>query len=92
MELRAQREPVRAGFDSRPCRLEVVAMSSVCKSCETLYVNGRLCHERGCPDAWKDVRRECRNCGGAFRPTEARQQFCDESCAVEFYGLPSWAC
>ena len=35
----------------------------MCQSCEVLNINGVNCHEIGCPDAWKDYTRECKECG-----------------------------
>jgi hypothetical protein len=59
----------------------------MCQSCQALRINGVLCHEIGCPDAWKDYSRECKNCGCNFRPEESDQQFCDEGCAASYWGL-----
>ena len=35
-----------------------------CASCEVLVINNVICHELGCPNAWKDETRECK-CVGA---------------------------
>jgi hypothetical protein len=37
-----------------------------CNSCSPSRVNGILCHEPGCPDAWKDRPRECDDCGRTY--------------------------
>ena len=29
----------------------------ICDSCEVLVINNVICHETGCPDAWKDETR-----------------------------------
>ena len=58
-----------------------------CKSCEVLYVNGVLTHERGCPDAWKDYTRECKWCGTKFKPEEKHQGCCSHSCDVAYNNL-----
>lgn len=59
-----------------------------CQSCELLRINGVVCHEIGCPDAWRDEVRECRECGTAFRPTLYRHQhFCCEGCLNAYYGI-----
>ena len=42
----------------------------MCDSCEAAMINGVLCHETGCPDAWKDETRECEWCGKKFKPVE----------------------
>jgi hypothetical protein len=52
----------------------------MCKSCEVLYINGVKCHETGCPDAWHDDLRECKWCGGQFRPDDQYQRYCDNDC------------
>jgi len=48
----------------------------MCDQCQALMINGVLCHEQGCPIAWKDYNRECYECGCDFRPTERDQQVC----------------
>lgn len=55
-----------------------------CDQCEVLVINGVICHERGCPDAWKDETRECKWCGTEFKPEEKDQHFCDEGCAKSY--------
>lgn len=55
-----------------------------CPSCQLLVVNGVLCYERGCPDAWRDETRECRWCGSRFTPEERDQRFCDTSCSEAY--------
>lgn len=60
----------------------------MCQSCEALTINGILCHERGCPDAWKDYKRNCDWCGGEFTPEERHQRFCDDSCYRAYNDLP----
>lgn len=55
-----------------------------CPSCAVLVVNGVICHEHGCPDAWHDEVRECRWCGSDFRPKDRWQRFCDDSCAESY--------
>ncbi len=42
-----------------------------CQSCNAVAINGVNCHETGCPDAWMDAKRKCRECGCDFAP-EAR--------------------
>jgi hypothetical protein len=55
-----------------------------CDSCEVLVVNGIICHEHGCPDAWRDSIRECKWCGSDFKPEDADQRFCEDSCADSY--------
>lgn len=57
-----------------------------CDSCEALAINGVLCHEHGCPDAWKSHKRECKWCGSTFTPETREQLFCSESCAESWGG------
>jgi hypothetical protein len=52
-----------------------------CNGCEVLVINGIICHEHGCPEAWRDEIRECKWCGCRFYPEDREQVFCDESCA-----------
>lgn len=58
----------------------------MCESCEVVRINGRVCHEQGCPDAWKDEKRECRWCGRMFKPENARDEFCDSLCRESYFG------
>lgn len=51
-----------------------------CDGCNPSSIDGGLCHERNCPDAWRDAERECWNCGCTFHPAEQEQHFCDDSC------------
>lgn len=50
-----------------------------CTSCTPAVVNGRvLVHEHGCPDAWRDAARECRECGSTFSPASRFDRVCDD--------------
>ena len=51
-----------------------------CDGCTPSMANGRATHELGCPDAWRDRQHECRECGGKYWATDARQSICD-ACA-----------
>lgn len=57
-----------------------------CDSCELTSINGVACHEAGCPEAWRDETRSCKNCGCDFRPEEKHQIVCDEECRIGYYG------
>lgn len=59
----------------------------LCESCEALVINGVLCHERGCPDAWRDEVRECKNCDCTFTPEHKGQEFCGDECYQQYWGL-----
>ena len=52
----------------------------MCNSYEALKINGVLCHEQGCPDAWKDYERECCWCGTLFKPEGKNQYYCSDDC------------
>jgi hypothetical protein len=56
----------------------------MCQSCEALRINGVLCHETGCPDAWRDTEKACKWCGQEFEPDDRGQVFCSEECAEDY--------
>lgn len=56
-----------------------------CDSCEVLYINGVRCHEHGCPEAWRDLRPECRWCGSTFEPQERGQSVCSADCGESYF-------
>jgi hypothetical protein len=58
----------------------------LCNQCEALVINGVLCHETGCPNAWKR-KRECKECGTTFVPGNRYQDCCSDSCNAACYGL-----
>lgn len=60
----------------------------MCQSCQVARINGVLCHEIGCPDAWKDYSRTCKWCGSTFVPEDRDQVCCDEGCYCAWAGLP----
>lgn len=66
---------------------EVKLAGCGCDGCNPAMLNGVLCHERGCPDAWRDRPSECKWCGAEFFPEYSGQTFCDESCRCTYYGL-----
>lgn len=55
-----------------------------CDGCSPDMINGILCHESGCPDAWRDYDRDCKWCGQTFQPENRNQQFCDNECATAY--------
>lgn len=59
----------------------------MCKSCESVSINGVLCHELGCPDAYQGKEIECKNCDNHFIPEEKTDKFCCELCYLDYYGL-----
>lgn len=54
----------------------------MCNQCEAVMINGILCHETGCPDAWKDEVRECKWCGTKFKPETKGQKYCSDECNI----------
>ena len=68
---------ITIGHDRRTGRFKRVVR---CDSCQVLVINGVICHEHGCPDAWRDEIRECKWCGSTFKPEDSHQQFCCEDC------------
>lgn len=55
----------------------------MCDYCAATTINGKLCHEHGCPDK----PRPCRWCGRSFNPIGADNlHFCERSCALAYYG------
>jgi len=59
-----------------------------CSSCNAAIINGHYCHEHGCPQSWRDERRECDWCGTVFTPDERHQHCCSESCSAAYLGFP----
>lgn len=58
----------------------------MCEQCNTMVINGVLCHEHGCPDAWKDYKKECVWCGQEFMPEYAHQTHCSIECIDTDFG------
>lgn len=61
-----------------------------CNGCNPSIVNGVLCHERGCPDAWRDQSVECCECGCEFFPAERHQRVCEECLNPPTEDDPDW--
>ncbi len=49
-----------------------------CDSCSPSRINGVICHESGCPDAWRDKTYECFECGCDFAPESRHQRVCQD--------------
>ena len=60
----------------------------MCDSCEVVRINGVLCHEAGCPEAYKDEVRGCKWCSQKFKPIQPHQTCCSHTCTVAYYNLP----
>lgn len=59
-----------------------------CQGCSVLVINNHICHERDCPDAFRDELRECKECGGDFIPENNNQEFCSDQCYSIYNGIP----
>lgn len=57
-----------------------------CDSCQPVAVNGLLCHETGCPEAWKDAKAVCDECGQEYDPEERDSRFCSRQCKAAYHG------
>jgi hypothetical protein len=53
-----------------------ISLACGCDSCSPCRINGVLCHEAGCPDAWRDHAVSCFECGCDFYPESRRQRVC----------------
>jgi hypothetical protein len=60
----------------------------MCHSCQVVKIQGKVCHEFGCPEKYKSETRECKECGQEFNPKEKHQAFCSDRCYAIFYNLP----
>jgi len=58
-----------------------------CDQCEIIMICGVLCHETGCPDAWRNEIRDCNWCGTTFQPSSRLQTFDDDSCYASYHDL-----
>ncbi len=65
---------------------EITLQHNGCDGCSPSMINGHLCHEQGCPDAWKDHKAECRECGAGFKPESSGQEFCSSHCYNQYRG------
>ena len=59
----------------------------MCDQCEVMVINGVLCHEIGCPAAWKDYKRNCKWCGQEFIPEHVNQVCCDDNCIAAYHDM-----
>ncbi len=62
----------------------ITSAGNRCDSCEVVMVNGVRTHEKGCPNAWKDYKKECKWCGSEFKPKEKNQNCCSKSCEKSY--------
>lgn len=47
-----------------------------CNDCSPSRINGVICHEAGCPSAWKDSAWECIECNARFYSPNRHQRTC----------------
>jgi len=47
-----------------------------CDDCNPSMINGKLSHERGCRDAWRDYKRKCTVCRAEFYPPDQDERNC----------------
>ena len=57
---------------------EITLTSCGCDGCAPSRINGVLCHESGCPDAWRDYQVACYTCGDGFFPEEKGIMVCPD--------------
>lgn len=55
---------------------EIGLESNGCDGCQPSVIQGFLCHELGCPDAWRDRESKCIECGSTFKMDRRNQQVC----------------
>jgi len=60
---------------------EITLTHCGCDGCTPSTINGVICHEHGCMDAWRDRLNECRECGCDFSPSERGQRVCGDCLA-----------
>lgn len=49
-----------------------------CDGCSPSMINGLLCHEQGCREAWRDTPTVCSECGCYFFSAERYQATCPD--------------
>ena len=58
-----------------------------CKSCTLLRICGKVCHEAGCPEAWRDVLGKCFECGCEFERESGSDAYCSPCCSAASIGV-----
>jgi hypothetical protein len=64
-----------------------ITLPGGCDDCQPAMIQGVLCHETGCKDAWRDSSVECKECGCDFYPDHRGQQFCGQDCYEAYCGI-----
>lgn len=65
-----------------------IALDMYCAGCTPSAINGRIAHESGCPEAWKDAIFTCKECGCEFEPEGPESKFCSRGCRAVYHGDP----
>ena len=55
-----------------------ISLSCGCDGCSPSTINGVLCHETGCPEAWRDTTASCFECGCDFYRQSRFQTVCND--------------
>ena len=55
-----------------------IGLACGCDGCSPSMINGMLCHERGCPEAWRDRQVACFECGCDFYPESRDHRICPD--------------
>jgi len=61
---------------------DCISLKCGCNGCNPSMINGVLCHEQGCPYAWKDKQISCTECGADFYPKNRYDQKCKDCEAI----------
>ena len=62
-------------------RFERTLVRYSCDACQLMRINGLVCHEAGCPEAWRDSTSSCFGCGCDFQPESRGARYCSSECA-----------
>ena len=54
----------------------------MCQSCHSVAYGGRVCHQAGCPEAWRDESHACLQCGQVFQLEYDGQLYCGQVCRI----------
>jgi hypothetical protein len=53
-----------------------IRLACGCNDCSPTRINGVLCHEQGCPSAWKDYAKTCIECDASFYSPNPHRKVC----------------
>lgn len=63
MTTRIDRAKINARLRAYYANGDEINLACGCDGCSPARINGVLCHETGCPQAWRDQPKECYECG-----------------------------